>query len=102
MSEKQYANPYVEVLMADGTTWAVQTFNPDLLRYERTASKHGWAGPGKEPVSWLTFLAWSAGRRERHITTDVSWESFADELCLQVTSPNATAVPPTEAAPDTD
>lgn len=97
--EVKYSNPLVHVVMADGSQWQAQTFNPDLLRYERTASKHEWGGPQREPVSWLTFLAWSAGRREHHIPTDVTWEQFRDELCLQVSSPSSTPVPPTGPAP---
>jgi hypothetical protein len=103
MADAQYTNPYVEVIMADGSTWSAQTYNPDMIRYERTARKHDWPGPSKEPFAFITFLAWSAGRREGHIPTSLSWEDFADRECLQVSSPNATAVPPTEAAtvPDT-
>lgn len=98
-STPKLTNPYVDVLMADGSTWGVQTYNPDLVRYERTASKHEWGGPGKEPVTWLTFLAWSAGRRAGHVSTDVTFEQFRDELCLQVSSPNSDTVGPTGPAP---
>lgn len=96
----KWTNPYVNVVLADGTEFGVQAFNPDLVRYERTASKHGWPGPDKEPVTWLTFLAWSAGRREKLIPADLSWETFNTETCLQVSSPSATTVPPTPPGPD--
>ena len=95
MADEVYTNPYVEVIMADGSTWSAQTYNPDMLRYERTARKHDWPGPSKEPFNFITFLAWSAGRRERHIPLDMTWEQFADTECLQVSSPSATPVPPT-------
>ena len=103
MADQVYTNPYVEVIMADGSTWSAQTYNPDMLRYERTARKHDWPGPGKEPFAFITFLAWSAGRREGYIPTSMTWEQFSETECLQVSSPDATPVPPTDPAvvPDT-
>jgi hypothetical protein len=91
-------NPLVEVTMVDGSTWTAQTYNPDMLRYERTSAKHGWGGPGKEPFRFITFLAWSAGRREGHIPTSLTWEQFSEEECLSVSAPNGTPVPPTSPA----
>lgn len=95
MADAQFTNPYVEVIMADGSTWSVQTYNPDMLRYERTARKHEWPGPSKEPFAFVTFLAWSAGRRAGHIPQTMTWEQFSETECLQVSSPNGMAVPPT-------
>ena len=100
MADNVFTNPYVEVIMADGSTWSAQTYNPDMLRSERTARKHDWPGPSKEPFAFLTFLAWSAGRRIKAIPLDLTWERFADEECLQVSSPQATPVPPTEPTPE--
>jgi hypothetical protein len=96
---RKWVNPYIVAVMSDGSEFGVQAYNPDLVRYERTASKHEWAGPDKEPINWLTFLAWSAGRREKKVSTDVTFEAFRDELCLQVSSPNGNEVRPTVAAP---
>ena len=75
--------PRLEVLLSDGRLLAVQALNPDLLRYDRTAAKHGWPEPTKAPFLWLTFLAWSALTRTGAIE-DVEWQTFADEMCLQV------------------
>ena len=88
-------NPLVQVTMRDGAVWQAQTYNPDMLRYERTASKHQWAGPTREPFRFLTFLAWSAGRREGHIPTTLTWEQFSEDECMSVEAPNSTPVPPT-------
>jgi hypothetical protein len=92
--------PNVTVLMADGVTHTVRVRNPDYLRWDRTAAKHGWPPMDKAPHTWLTFVAWSALRRERIIGEEVTWEAFSESLCLQVSnaeeSPNGLdAVDPT-------
>lgn len=68
----------------DGATLEVQTANPDLIRYERTAAKHRWPGMADQPITWLTFLAWAALRREAQLGPEVTWERFSDELALFV------------------
>jgi hypothetical protein len=100
----RYINPRVHVIMADGAEWDAQTLNPDLLAYERTATKHRWPTADKSPMNWLTFLAWRAGLREGHIDSTVTWERFSEELAAEVGNPDAHAgrVDPTEPAPDTD
>lgn len=106
MSKASFNNPRVRVLMADGAEWEAQTMNPDLLRYERTAAKFKWPGPQQSPVTWLTFLAWSAGLREGHIPPSVTWELFSTVECLDVKNPDGAgpgpAVDPTDQEPDTD
>ena len=80
----ELATPLVTVTLADGTTETVRVLNPDYLRWDRTASKHGWPAMDKAPHTWLTFVAWSALRREGRIGDDVTWEAFSERLCLQV------------------
>jgi hypothetical protein len=87
--------------MADGAEWEAQTLNPDILRYERTAAKYKWPGPTVSPVTWMTFVAWSAGLREGHLPEAVTWEIFAEQ-CLEVRSAGDDAVRPTGPGPDTD
>ena len=87
-------NPRVHVIMADGGEWDAQTLNPDLLRYERTAGKNGWAPAQKSPVQWLTFVAWRAGLREGHLPKDMTWERFSEEECLEVSNPGQVTAPP--------
>lgn len=100
-----FNNPRVHVVMVDGAEWEAQTLNPDLLRYERTAVKYKWPGPSVSPVTWLTFMAWSAGQREGHLPASVTWEQFSRELCAEVTNPDkgdGTPVDPTGPVLDTD
>ena len=78
--------PMVTVLMEDGRTHTVRVRNPDYLRWDRTASKHGWPSMDKAPHTWLTFVAWSALRREGLIPDDMTWEAFSERECLQVSN----------------
>lgn len=99
------ANPRVHVVMADGSEWDAQTLNPDLLRFEATATKHKWAGPSEAPMRWLTFLAWRAGIREGHIPSDLLWEEFSENgprLAMAVSNPADRAADPTSPVADTD
>lgn len=102
--QAKYSNPRVHVVMMDGAEWDAQTLNPDLLRFERTAARHKWTAPGVSPVTWLTFLAWSAGLREGHIPSSMTWESFSQSECAEVTNPDNQddSVDPTSPDPDTD
>ena len=106
MGQPKLNNPRVHVIMADGAEWDAQSLNPDLLRYERTAGKHKWPTAQVQPVTWLTFMAWSAGQREGHIPPAMTWEQFSLTECVDVTNPDGKgagpAVDPTHPAPDTD
>lgn len=57
-------SPRLTVVMDDGATFEVQSDNRDQLAYERTRARHKWPEPSAAPFMWLTFLAWSALRRE--------------------------------------
>ena len=100
------SNPRVHVVMVDGSEWDVQTSNPDLMAYERTAAKHKWPDFQTVPVTWMTFLAWSAGRRAGLIDAGMTWEVFSTTECAEVRSSDdssaGTTVDPTEQAPDID
>jgi hypothetical protein len=96
------SNPHVYVTMLDGSEWDAQTLNPDLLRFESTAAKHKWPPPSVSPVTWLTFLAWSAGQREGHVPASMTWDVFRGE-CAQVSNPDKDDdVDPTQLALDID
>jgi hypothetical protein len=84
--EHRLTVPRIEVTLNDGTTFVVQALNPDLIRWDRQASKLGWPAPSVAPFLWLTFLAWSAAKREGAIPSETSWETFGDTLCVQVRS----------------
>jgi hypothetical protein len=76
--------PRVVVTLEDGRTLTTQVMNPDYLRWDRTAAKHGWGRMDSIPHTWLTFVAWAALRREGQLGQDVGWEDFSERLCLQV------------------
>lgn len=80
------ATPRVTVILDDGRTITVQARNPDYLRWDRTAAKHGWPTMQKAPFLWLTFIAWSAARREGLIPDAWTWEAFSETHALQVTA----------------
>jgi hypothetical protein len=105
-TKMKLSNPRVAVIMVDGSEWEAQTLNIDLVKWERTAAKHKWPDFREAPLTWMTFLAWSAGQRGGQIASTVTWEQFSGELCAQVSEPGAdeggTVVPPTGAAADID
>jgi hypothetical protein len=84
MSEFRLPTPLARARLSDGRTLEARVINPDYLRWDRTASKHGWPTATQAPFLWQTFLAWSALRREGLIDTSVTWEHFSDELAVQV------------------
>ena len=78
------ALPKVEVVLDDGRTETVQVLNADLLRWDRTAAKHGWPHFETAKAWHSTFLAWSALRRTGTIPESWTWEEFSEEHCVQV------------------
>lgn len=68
--------PTFDVIMEDGTQHRVQVRNPDFLRWDKTAAKHGWPEAQKAPFLWNTFVVWAALRRTGAIGQDVTWETF--------------------------
>jgi hypothetical protein len=83
-SEFRLTIPRIEVTLDDGSTFVVQAMNPDLIRWDRMAVKHGWPGATSAPFLWMTFIAWSAAKRTGAIPADLTWETFGDERCVQV------------------
>lgn len=77
-------SPHLAVTLDDGTVLDVQTQNPDLIRWEKTQAKHGWPKAQDAPMTWLTFIAWAALRRESAIPAELTWETFSDTRCLGV------------------
>ena len=84
MADVRLETPRVTVLLEDGQVLTAQVMNPDYLRWDRTAAKHGWPSMAKVPHTWLTFVSWSALRREGKLPQDVTWEDFSERMCLQV------------------
>lgn len=99
------SSPHINVIMADGAEWGVQTLNVDMLRWERHAIKNKLpVAPGSAPVQWLTYLSFSAGQREGMIPSTVTWQQFSESMCVSVNSAEdgPATVDPTEAEPDID
>jgi|SRR5262245_25442401 len=90
MADIALETPSLKVVLEDGRALTVQATNPDYIRWDRTAAKHGWPTLRQAPFMWMTFLAWSALRRTGQIADAVTWEEFSDRMCLQVTSAGAT------------
>ena len=63
--------------MADGRQLLVQAVNADQLAWDRTAAKHGWPAAQAAPLTWATFVAWSAARREGLID-GMTWDDFSE------------------------
>lgn len=71
------SSPLVRVrLTADDEPIEIQTGNPDLIRWDETRAKHKWPKYDEAPFLWLTFISWSAARRQNLIGTDVTWEQW--------------------------
>jgi len=77
MSKNGLVYPLLRVVMADGAEWEVQPIGPDQILWERTAVKHKWPDFQQTPVTWQTFLAWAASRREGLIPPSLTWEAFS-------------------------
>jgi hypothetical protein len=84
VSDFKLPTPTARVRLTDGRVLEARVINPDYLRWDRTASKHGWPKMADAPFLWQTFLAWSALRREGLIAESVTWEEFSDRLAEQV------------------
>lgn len=76
--------PRLLITLTDGRQYTVQTLNPDLLAWDRTAAKHHWPALQTAPFLWLTFIGWRASLREGCIDAGVTWDTFSDELCAEV------------------
>jgi len=76
MSEPvRLSSPLVRVRRSrDDEPFDVQTGNPDLIRWDETRTKHKWPKYDEAPFLWITFIAWSASRRENLVGPEVTWE----------------------------
>lgn len=88
------STPRVRVTLDTGEVLEAQVRNPDYIRWDRTAAKHGWPSMAKVPVTWLTFVAWSALRREGLIPDALTWEDFSETRAIGV---ETVTPPPAEA-----
>lgn len=78
MTPPKIGRQHIAVTMIDGTSWDVWTAPIDDDLRANAARKHGWADPKGNPVGYLAFLAWSAGKRAQLHT--LTWEAFLPAL----------------------
>lgn len=91
--------PVIDVTMENGDSFHVQTDNRDLLRWDETSSRKGWADPSKAPFLWMTFIGWSALKRTGQYAG--SWDQFRAEA-VEVASAEDVNVGPTQTDPMPD
>lgn len=95
------------VELADGRVVDVRITNPDSIRYEQTAQRHGWPGmtikDGTATVQdytrKTTFEAWAALKRTGQY--DGPWERFESTDCVDLDVAEE-EVPPTPTDLDSD
>ena len=76
------ATPRLVVTMDDGAVHEIQTYNRDMLAWDRTRARRQWPLADQAPFVWLTFLAWTALSREGQITK-MTLDEF-EERALEV------------------
>ena len=84
MPDFRLPTPTARVRMSDGRVLEARVLNTDYLRWDRTRSKHNWPPAAEALFMYMTFLAWSALRREGQIADSLTWEQFSEESCEQV------------------
>ena len=82
-TDHRLPTPRFRIHLRDGQILEVQAFNVDQLAWDRTAAKHGWPAAQSAPLTWATFVAWSAARREGRID-GMTWDTFSETGCLAV------------------
>jgi hypothetical protein len=82
-TDHRLPTPRFRIFMRDGQELYVQALNVDQLAWDRTAAKHGWPAAQVAPLTWATFVAWSAARREKLID-GMTWEQFSESECIAV------------------
>lgn len=62
----------------------VQTDNRDMVQWDATRPRRGWAMGSESPVLWMTFLAWHAIRRTGGVPGYQVPESFDEfsQVCV--------------------
>lgn len=70
----------------------------DYNLWAQTSRRHDWPSAEQDPITFLTFLAWSAARRAGQIPPDLKWEKFLADVA-DVTELEVQEVDPTQPAP---
>ena len=85
MGDAKLTSPRVSVIREGHEPLEVQTDNRDMILWEKTRVRHKWPKFDESPITWLTFLAWSAARRTGAIDAAYKWETWEAET-LQVST----------------
>lgn len=85
------STPRVRVVLASSDKeLELQTTNADLVLWDRTRIKHKWPKFEDAPFLWLTFISWSAARREGAVAPDLKYEAWEiDVLEASAIDPDA-------------
>jgi hypothetical protein len=105
-TEVRLVAPHVRVVRDGTEPLEIQTDNRDLVAWESTRIRHKWPKFDEAPFKWLTFISWSAARRQGMVNgvTYEAWESSV----LSVTDTRADDMAedelgrPTQEVPETD
>jgi hypothetical protein len=79
MGDVRLESPRVVVTREGHEDLEVQTDNRDMILWEKTRARHKWPKFDDAPITWLTFLSWSAARRSGAIEQGYTWERWESE-----------------------
>lgn len=79
MGDVRLTSPRVLVIREGHDDLEVQTDNRDMILWEKTRARHKWPKFDEAPMTWVTFLAWSAARRIGAIDMGYTWERWEGE-----------------------
>lgn len=81
--------PHMRVTVTDGTQYAVQTTNADMVMYDLERAKRRWPSLTDAPFLWLSYLAFSALRRDGTISASEHFDSWV-QTTVEVKNLNET------------
>lgn len=73
---------FVTVTLSGDREVSAEIRNPDRVRWDMTAAKHGWPSFQDSPFLGMTFLAWAALKRTGEYVG--TWEQFRDDDCMDI------------------
>lgn len=67
-----------QITWPDGSTVVVRVLQPDYIRWDLSRGKRNWPLGQDAPFLFMSFLTWSAARREG--VYDGTWEQFSEAV----------------------
>ena len=82
MGSVKLVAPFLRIIREGHDPLEIQCDNRDLLNWERTRlrAKPVWPTMQDGPFKWMTFLGWSAARRDGAIPADLTYEAWENEV----------------------